>query len=156
MLDIHTAHSAESLPEDKPDYLGLIAQLPRDLCPGQSEVPLAFWIFTDMNDPDTRVAQAALHGARIAEIIDLFNLDNFPSTLTALNVVAPAGFGFSGWEAIDDERQDGPEGNRYVAKLPYIFEVFLNNSGDIDSSIQLTLEETLKAFLESALAESES
>jgi hypothetical protein len=156
-LPIYSGHSAEALADDQPDYLAIIAGLPRgdNAYTGQPEVPVTFRIFTSMGDPDTRVTQAATHAERIAAVIDLFDDNNFTEVRSLLNKhsIYPfpddrpwKGLGFTGWEPTGDP-EDTHDNTRYIASLPYVFEVFKEDDVNINSSIQFALENALKSFI---------
>ena len=155
-IPIYSGHSAEALADDQPDYLAIIAGLPRGdtAYAGQPEVPVTFRIFTSMGDPDTRAAQAAAHAERIAAVIDLFDDNNFSEVRGQLNrhdYPYPddrpwRGLGFTGWEPTG-EPEDTNDATRYIATLPYIFEVFKEDDTSIGSSIQFALENALKSFI---------
>ena len=155
-LQIYAGHSAEALADDQPDYLAIIAGLPRgdNAYTGQPEIPVTFKIFTSMGDPDTRSDQVAAHAERIAAVIDLFDDNNFTEVLGLLNRHGYPfpddrlwkGLGFTGWEPTG-EPEDTNDATRYIASLPYIFEVFKEDDTNIDSSIQFALENALKSFI---------
>src|SRR6266496_3474249 len=155
-LPIYAGHSAEALADDQPDYLAIIAALPRgnNLYTGNPEVPVTFKIFTSLLDPDDRANQAAAHAERIAAVFDLFDDNNFTEVKAALNkplypfpdTRAWKGLGFTGWEPADDPT-DTHDATRYIASLPYIFDVFKEDDTNIDSSIQFALEDALKSFI---------
>lgn len=156
-IPIYSGHSAEYLTPTAPDYVGVIAGLPRgdNVRTGNPEVPITFQVFTSFSDPDQRTDQAAAHSERIAAIIDLFDDNNFATVRADLNPDpndifgdqrAWKGLGFTGWEPNGDP-EDARDETRYIASLHYIFEVFKEDDTSIDSSIQYALENALKSYI---------
>jgi hypothetical protein len=155
-LPIYAGHSAEYLTPSEADYLGIVAVLPRqdNARLGIYEIPVTFQIFTSVGDPGNRTAQAAAHADRMAAIIDLFDDNNFHVVLSALNDRSGLfgdqrpwkGLGFTGWEP-DNQPDDTRDETRYIATLPYTFDVFKEDDINIASSIQYALEKALKSYI---------
>ncbi len=155
-LAIYAGHSAEYLTPSEPDYLGIVAVLPRqdNARLGNYEIPVTFQVYTSFGDPDSRTAQAAAHADRMAAIIDIFDDNNFTSVLADFNDRSGPfgdqrpwkGLGFTGWEP-EDQPDDTRDDTRYIATLPYTFEVFKEDDVNIASSIQYALEAALKSYI---------
>lgn len=132
---IHCGHAAESI-ESEPDYLSIIATLPRGSTPGHPEAIVRFELVTSVADATAAIhsPQVQAHSDRLSALIDLFTFDDsaasetlFQTRLAALTAAATAsGFGLTGWERSPEPDQDGQsEKDQLVAKPSFTFDLYL-------------------------------
>jgi hypothetical protein len=129
---IYSAHEFGKDPEGT--FLNIIADPPDwETMVINAIVRVTFELATLIKDPGTRTTAAVRHSTDLGRLIELLSQQNFAVALAALNIptVGPdtrtwTGLGFTGWEAQEPE-PDGTTDTQIVSRLPYLFEIFLED-----------------------------